>query len=217
MPLDARLRQRLDQALGMVDDQGTTGLRLLDDAARLWRRVRFFVSSLNVVSDDVDLDSLELASYALQLPLRRVRPIPTRRQLRTSLRDRCEHAAEMLVGEAGEHAGEELLDHTTRILMETPHRSPVLDESKVLADAVNLEDFGMVGLMQQMIAIARQGDGIAQLADGCHKREQYGYWEARLKDGFHFEPVRTLAGQRLENARRACRTLIDELKADEGE
>jgi hypothetical protein len=39
MPLDARLRLRLEQALGVVDDNGTAGPRLLDDAVRLWQRV----------------------------------------------------------------------------------------------------------------------------------------------------------------------------------
>src|SRR5688500_30985 len=117
----------------------------------------------------------------------------------------------MLVGEDGEHADEGLLDHTTGSLLATPHRSPVLDEATVLADAVRQEDFGVIRLLQQRIMIARHGDGSAQLADGCHKREQYGYWDARLKDGFHFDPVRDIARQRLENARQTCGVLIDEL------
>ena len=48
----------------------------------------------------------------------------------------------------------------------------------------------MVGLVNRAIQLGRQGDGVKQVAEGNEKREQYGYWEARLKDGFHFEPVR---------------------------
>lgn len=214
MPLDARLRQRLDQALGVVDDHGTPGPRLLDDAARTWRRVKWFVS-LRLVSDGLDLDALELACYAMQLPLRRSHPISTsRRAPRTNLRARAEEGAEMLIGLATEEDDELLLDRTTRVLHETHQRSPMLEESRLLADAVNLEDFGVTGLLHQMIQLCRQGDGIVQLAAGCQKREQYGYWEARLKDGFHFEPIREIARRRLDTARLMCSVLLEELNGN---
>jgi hypothetical protein len=72
----------------------------------------------------------------------------------------------------------------------------------------------MIGFITRAIQLGRQGDGVEQLAEGNDKREQYGYWDARLKDGFHFEPVRKLARQRLENARRAAKLLQDELGGD---
>ena len=55
MPLDARLRQRLEQALGVVDDHGTAGPRLLDDAVRLWRRVGRFVEMNLVPGEGLDI------------------------------------------------------------------------------------------------------------------------------------------------------------------
>ena len=69
--------------------------------------------------------------------------------------------------------------------------------------------------MDQMIQLARQGDGVVKLADGTEKREQYGYWEARLKDGFHFELVRQIATRRLDHARAAAKMLVEELKEDQ--
>ena len=69
--------------------------------------------------------------------------------------------------------------------------------------------------MDQMIQLARQGDGVMQLAEGTEKREQYGYWEARLKDGFHFEAVRQIATRRLDHARQAAQMLLAELKEDQ--
>ena len=216
MPLDERLRQRLDQALTVVDDHGTSGPRLLDDAARLWRRVQRFLG-MGLVTNGLDpqgLDALELACYALQLPLRRTRTLPTGRPGRTTLRDRAEEAAELLVGVAGGDADELLLDRATRLLHEMPHRSPMLDDAKLLADAVNLDDFGLTGFVIQAVLLARQGEGVTQLADGCQTREQYGYWEARLKDGFHFEAVRQIAQRRLDNNRHACLLLQSELAED---
>ncbi|HEY8666868.1 MAG TPA: hypothetical protein VIL86_09395, partial [Tepidisphaeraceae bacterium] len=109
---------------------------------------------------------------------------------------------------------ETLLDRTIRLVHELPQRAPMLDEARLLADAVNLDDFGMIGLILQTIHLTRQGDGLAQVAEGCEKREQYGYWEARIKDGFHFEPVRELARKRIENARAAAKLLLAELRQD---
>ena len=73
----------------------------------------------------------------------------------------------------------------------------------------------MIGLINRMIQLGRQGEGVSQIVEANQKREQYGYWEARLKDGFHFEPVRRLARQRLENLRQIAKLLEDEISRDE--
>src|SRR5262249_30392561 len=134
---------------------------------------------------------------------------------RTNLRERAEQSAELLVSTLADDVEEELLDRATRLLLETPHRAPMLEDARILADAMNLDDFGLVGLVGQMIQLARQGDGVMQLTEGLEKREQYGYWEARLKDGFHFEPVRQIAKRRLARARQVATMLAEELKEDE--
>jgi hypothetical protein len=214
MPLDAKLRQRLEQALGVVDDHGTVGPRLMDDALRLWGRVGRFIDMNLVGREGLDLEALELACYALQLPQRRSRTLPTGRQQRGTLRERAEEAAELLLGVAGGEVDELLLDRAARMLHEMPHRSPMIDEARLIADAVNLDDFGAVGVALQLVLLARQGDGLIQLTEGCEARELYGYWEARLKDGFHFEAVRQLAVRRLENSRTVCGLLSNELRED---
>ena len=219
MSVDAKMREYVEQALGVVDDQGTHGPRLLDDAGRLWRRVQQFIA-MGLVHEGLDDEALELACYAMQLPTRKGKPPgkpkgkAAKSAMRSTLRDRAEEAAELLVGIAGPDADELLLDRATRILQEMPHRSPMLDEAKLLADAVNLEDFGAIGVIGQAIQLARAGEGVAQLAEGCDKREQYGYWDARLKDGFHFEAVRQIAIRRLHNTRQICAMLAAELKQD---
>lgn len=216
MPLDEKLQQRLERVLMRVDDHDTRGARLVDDARRLWARVRTLLK-MRLLPGEIDSDPLQLACYALQLPARQVRPAPAGRLARTNLRDRAEQAAEMLVSELtewGVHVDEALLDRTIQVLHEVPQRTPMLDEARLLADAVNLEDFGMIGLLLQTIQVCRQGGGTAQVADGLEKREQYGYWNARLKEGFHFEPVRKIAAARLEHSRTAAALLESELKDD---
>lgn len=213
MSVDAKLREYVEQALSVVDEQGTVGPRLLDDAGRLWRRIERFIE-MRLVHEGLDREALELACYAMQLPSRRGKAGAPGKPGRSTLRDRAEEAAELLVGIAGPEADESLLDRATRVLQEMPHRSPMLDEAKLLADAVNIEDFGVIGVAVQAIQLARQGEGVLQLAEGCDKREQYGYWEARLKDGFHFEAVRQIALRRLETTRQVCALLAEELKDD---
>jgi len=213
MPLNAMVRRRAQNLLRTVDQHDTRGPRLLDDSARLWSRVQKFIA-MGLVTAESDLEALELACYALQLPQRQAKP-PTGGKIgRTNLKDRSEQSAELLVSMLDD-VDEGLLDRATRLLHEMPHRSPVPEEAKLLADAVNLEDFGVIGLAVQMTQLTRQGDGVVQLAEGSEKREQYGYWEARLKDGFHFPSVRQIAARRLEHARQMAAMLAEELKEDQ--
>jgi hypothetical protein len=172
---------------------------------------------LDLIGNEPDTEALELACYGLQFPMRQLKTLPVGKFGRINLKDRAEQSAELLVSLLGSDSSldEALLDRATRLIHEMPQRSPMLDEARLLADAMNLDDFGVTGLMMQMIQLSRQGDGVAQLAEGAEKREQYGYWEARLKDGFHFEPIRQMARRRLENARTAASLLLGELKEDE--
>jgi hypothetical protein len=119
-----------------------------------------------------------------------------------------------LAGEDGDDDREALLDQATELLVQVHQRHPETEQARLLADALNLEDFGVIGLVEQAVALARQGGGVMQVADGLEKREQYGYWEARMHDGFHFEPVRAIAKKRLEHARKTAALLMGELKED---
>lgn len=212
MSLDSKLKKQLASLLDVVDEQGTRGPRLLEDGQRLWQRLQRLIK-MDLVADP-DRDALELASHALQLPMRECKPA-TGKLGRTNLKDRAEQAAELLISTLSDHAEEELLDRAARLLHEIPHRPPMIEDARLLADALNLEDFGVIGLLNQMIQLARLGDGIPQLAEGSEKREQYGYWEARLKDGFHFEPIRQIARRRLAKARQMAGVLAEELKEDQ--
>jgi hypothetical protein len=212
MSLQEKVRKQLIHALEIVDEQGTRGARLVDDARRLWHRVQR-LTKLHLVNEP-DLTALEMACYALQLPMRQAKSLGTGRFARTNLRERAEQAAELLVSTLAEDVDENLLDRATRLLQETPHRQPVLEDARLLADALNLDDFGVVGLVVQMVQIALQGDGVTQFSDAAQAREKYGYWDARLKDGFHFEQVRQIARRRLAHARQVASMLAEEMKED---
>jgi hypothetical protein len=76
---------------------------------------------------------------------------------------------------------------------------------------VNLEDFGVSGLLHQKVLLASHGQGIDELLEAADKRDSYGYFEARIKDGFHFGPLRELARRRLVRMRQAVELLKQEL------
>lgn len=211
--MDSKLRQQLQRLLSTGDEPTLAGAHLVEDAQRLWNRLRRFMNmKLANVADESD--PLEVACYALQLPFRQRKPLPASKLGRTSLKDRAEQSAELLVSQAGDEIDDLLLDRATRILQELHHKSPMLDAARLLADAVNLDDFGISGLLTLSVQLARQGDGLQQIVLACDKREQYGYWDARLRDGFHYDPVRQIARRRLEHARRMIKLLHDELAED---
>ena len=210
--MEGKLRRRLEQALREVDEHGTTGPRLAEDARRLWGRVTRFIA-MRLIATDPDLEALELATFSLQLPQKQTKAAVGKLG-RSNLKQRAEQAAELMVTLLADDADEELLDRATRVLHETPHRQPMLDESRLLADAVNLDDFGVSGLVQLAAQLGLQGAGLPQLIEALEKRDEYGYWDARLKESFHFEPVRAIARKRLERTREALEQLRSEATED---
>jgi hypothetical protein len=225
MPLDTLLIDRLLKLLAEIDDRASgdraaAGSRsskshpaaspLAADAQRLWQRLTGFLD-MNLAGPQADGAALHLACFALQLPARPSKGGAQAKPGRTNLRDRFEQAAELMVTHLGGELDETLLDRAVRILQEAPQRSPMLDEARLLADAVNLDDFGVIGLVTHAMQLAQQGEGVGELSLALEKREQYGYWDARLKDGFHFPAVCEIARKRLEEARKVGGMLKEEL------
>src|SRR4051794_11602561 len=68
MPLEAKLRRRMQQLLAGVDDHDTRGPRLVDDAQRLWRRIQSFIErGLAGKTANADTGAAESDTEALEL------------------------------------------------------------------------------------------------------------------------------------------------------
>lgn len=244
MSLDESLRRRLDRRLTVPDrararaaaapTAPSAAAGLTEDARRLWQRVQSFAAS-KWGPHQVDEEALELACIALQLPLTAPDAATDRAAGggRLALRDRAQRAVPLLIAALSETPitrapsrsprntangmtkppAADLLARTTRLLAEVAQR-PASDEARLLADAVNLEDFGAMGLARQAMQLGRRGQSVAALLEGVRQREQYAYWQARLKDGFHFAPVRELARRRLDHYRKAASMIEQELNED---
>jgi len=210
------------RALTIVDESGVRGTRLVDDALRLWKRVGR-LGAMGLGSSQMDRPALELACFALQLPLipakpsKNSRPLapPSARQPATNLRERAEQAAELLLSGFVQTYDAKLLERTARILRELPRKRPTSEEACLLGDALNLDDFGLLGCTLQAMQQGRANGSVAQLIDAFEKRDQYGYWDMRLKDGFSYDAVRDLARRRLAETREVVQRLAEELKEDE--
>lgn len=211
--MDGKLQRHFERALTEVDERRTRGPRLIDDAQRLFSRVQKFIA-LKLITSEPDREALELACWALQLPQKQT-SASVGKLARSSVKQRAEQAAELLVTLLSDYADEELLDRTTRLLIEATQRQPMIEEARLLGDAINLEDFGVIGLTTLMIQLGLQGGGVKQLMESYEKRDAYGYWDARLKEGFHFDAVRAIAKKRLEQARQTAAALLAEVKDDQ--
>jgi hypothetical protein len=70
-------------------------------------------------------------------------------------------------------------------------------ESKILSDSRNLDDVGIVGLFWDIRKSMLCGKSVSDVITGWKRKVEYGYWQARLKEDFRFEQVRTIAEKRL--------------------
>jgi hypothetical protein len=76
-------------------------------------------------------------------------------------------------------------------------REATLIEARLLADADNLDEFGVLNVLRQFRQYQSEGRSVEQLLASWARQHEYRYWDARLNDGFHFETTRELARRRL--------------------
>lgn len=114
-------------------------------------------------------------------------------------------ADEEAYGDAAELASDQLkdllpqndLELMLRILQEHRRRDAKLPEAKLLADALSMEEFGLIGLWNICRQFHASGKSLEQLIKLWKAQHDYGFWESRLRDGFHYEASRRAAKERL--------------------
>ena len=102
----------------------------------------------------------------------------------------------------------ESLDVAGRAIRGIRNRECDLIEAQIVAEADNLQEFGVVSLWSAIRRGAVEGKGVQALLDTWRRRKEYQFWTTRLNDSFRFEPVRELARRRLEKFER----LLEELE-----
>jgi hypothetical protein len=102
----------------------------------------------------------------------------------------------------------EALDLAARAIRGTRNRGNELIEAQVVAEADNLQEFGVLSLWPAIRRGAVEGKGVQAVLDTWRRKKEYQFWTARLNDSFRFEPVRELARRRLEKFER----LLEEIE-----
>ena len=110
-------------------------------------------------------------------------------------------AAELAADQLKEQLSTVDLELIGRILRELRDRDTKLPEARVLADALALEEFGLIGLWNQCRQFHASGRTLEQLIKLWKAQHDYSYWESRLRDGFHYEASRRTARERLGHMR----------------
>ena len=102
----------------------------------------------------------------------------------------------------GERASELVDAQTLRLAGETirqcNRRDSELPEARVLSDATNLDDIGVLYMSRQIRQCHAEGRSIEDLLRNWERLRQYDYWEARINDCLRFETARAIARSRLE-------------------
>ena len=91
---------------------------------------------------------------------------------------------------------ERKIDKINNIMLQTGDKAASLSEAKILSDAINLDDIGAAGVFNQIRASALHKKSASDFLNSYKKKVDYGYWQARLSEGFHFKSTEKLANKR---------------------
>jgi HD superfamily phosphodiesterase len=90
-----------------------------------------------------------------------------------------------------------------------------IPESKILSDADSLDDIGALGIWRDLRRGILEGHAVDEAVRTWQRREQYGYWEARMREALQLETSRRLAAGRLAAARAFMQQLARERDASD--
>jgi hypothetical protein len=114
--------------------------------------------------------------------------------------------------ELGKILDSRLMERAYRSITEITRPSGQVWEGVLLADADNLDNFGVIGALYQYRSGQASLKSFRQLLDGWHRQQEYHYWDARCRSTLHLEASRKIAQIRLDSMRRFYDQLQNELE-----
>jgi HD superfamily phosphodiesterase len=132
-------------------------------------------------------------------------------------------SAEDVKGYSAELAGDRLksalpprqLELVQDIIRHAHDAGTSLAEAKILSDADSLDDVGALGIWRDLRRSLMDGRAVDDAVRTWQRREQYGYWESRVRDAFRLQTARRLAEGRLAAARAFMQQLARERDASD--
>jgi HD superfamily phosphodiesterase len=118
-----------------------------------------------------------------------------------SAEDVKEYSAELVGDRLKGKLPDRQLELVQEIIRRAHDASTDLAEAKILSDADSLDDIGALGVWRDLRKYVIDGRAIEEAVKAWERREQYGYWETRVRDIFNLTTARRLAESRLGAAR----------------
>lgn len=112
-----------------------------------------------------------------------------------------ELAADFLTQRCASILSGDTLQRAARAIRQYNDRRTDVVEARILSDADNLDQIGPQAIHFMMRKVAAEGRTLAELVSAWRRQEEYHYWQARIKECFHFPAVRELAELRYERMR----------------
>lgn len=101
----------------------------------------------------------------------------------------------------------ESLRRTVKALRALGERDLESVEGRIVSDADNLTEFGLLSLWLTVRRGTYEGKGVKAAIETWRRRKEYHFWDARLRDAFQFADVRAIAERRLANLEAFMREL----------
>lgn len=201
MQLDA-IWNRAQADLTIKTKQGDADMFLWEHASRIAKTARY-IAQLPIVIE-FNPDSIAVvagalyseAGWVIQWREGKITPHEIRLSpLKDTIRDlgitMMEKSLSKLIKPDSLHRAGLAIRHMTQ-------RKTNLIDAQILADAVNLNEFGFIPLWASIRRGMLEGKGVQAVIDTWKRKKEYQFWSARLRDSFRFEPVRKIATKRLQ-------------------
>lgn len=197
-----RIRQLAEEVLTFQERTGHTDRWLWDRACRIARYAECICKLPEILEKGESIDQISLltaayfsdAGFKLYTKLKDISMTAAMLELRgRQLRD---FSVQILQEQADGSPFLGNIDRVCRILVESENRTTRLTEARILSDARGLDDIGNMGILQDVRRCLLQGKGPGALLEGWDRKIEYRYWDARLKEGFHFSTVQQVAKRR---------------------
>jgi len=193
------------------------GLFVWERTERVLQNVDFICGLDRLVNEGVRLDRFCLDAAVCFCEIGQIRQAQKRR---TSRPDELK-GIEILnaSAEIAERELSKILDNTRiqkicGMIVESASHFSSRIEANILCDARNLDDMGLAGIMTEFRRCV-PGRAINEIIGIWQRKIDYGYWQARLKEDFHFPEVRRIASHRIAAAEKFMSQLSRELASED--
>ncbi len=195
------IRTRAKSALTIRTKSGDEDTFLWEQAGRVAKASAHIAELVEVRSLTFDADAVLACAYFFNAGWAILYENGQIDRLDICTRTRFENHRELSTKVANETLAEVLdddsLDRTIAAIQHVHDRHSDMVEAKIVGDAMNLCDTGLVSLWPTIRKGMMDGKGVRFAIDTWRRQKEYRYWTARINDSFHFDSVRELARKRL--------------------